>query len=78
MIQDIGSNSLGDPSLVEDTEGNHNVLSAPCIYFQCPFGCSAIYPKASIDDHMHSHLKRVGIGVYDFMCGWVGGGGGAH
>ncbi|XP_038078777.1 UBX domain-containing protein 6-like [Patiria miniata] len=36
-----------------------SAMSVPCIFFQCPFGCSAIYPKSAIDEHMLGHLKRM-------------------
>ncbi|XP_022105580.1 UBX domain-containing protein 6-like [Acanthaster planci] len=34
-------------------------LSVSCVFFQCPFGCSAIYSKATIDHHLLIHLKRM-------------------
>ena len=57
-LWDDSSNSFGNPS-PSRIPGEDGVFSVPCVFFQCPLGCSAIYPKAIIDEHMLGHLRRV-------------------
>ena len=59
MINDSVFNSAMTKSATEGSVAEGDTKAIPCVYFQCPFGCSAIYPTASINDHMMIHFRKV-------------------
>ncbi|XP_071788248.1 UBX domain-containing protein 6-like [Asterias amurensis] len=59
MINDSVFNSAVTKSATEGSVAEGDTKTIPCVYFQCPFGCSAIYPTASINDHMMIHFRKM-------------------